>query len=99
MCLALGLVIAANSSLSVAQPDIARALGASQTELTWVVNSYAMVFAALLLPAGIAADKYGRRTALLIGLLVFGAANVISGFASDVTTLILLRAVASERRW
>jgi EmrB/QacA subfamily drug resistance transporter len=94
MCVALGLVIAANSSLSVAQPDIARALGASQTELTWVVNSYAMVFAALLLPAGIAADKYGRRTALLIGLLVFGVANLISGFAGDATTLILLRAVA-----
>ena len=94
MCFALGLVIAANSSLSVAQPDIARALGASQTELTWVVNSYAMVFAALLLPAGIAADKYGRRSALLIGLLVFGVANVVSGFAPDVTTLIVLRAVA-----
>ena len=94
MCVALGVVVAANASLSVAQPDIARDLGASQTELTWVVNGYALTFAALLLPAGIAADKYGRRTALLLGLLVFGVASLISGWAGDPTTLILLRALA-----
>ena len=94
MCVALGVVVAANASLSVAQPDIARDLGASQTELTWVVNGYALTFAALLLPAGIAADKYGRRTALLLGLLVFGTASLTSGWAGDPTTLILLRALA-----
>lgn len=94
MCVALGVVVAANASLSVAQPDIARDLGAGQTELTWVVNSYALTFAALLLPAGIAADKYGRRTTLLLGLLVFGAASLSSGWAGDPTTLILLRALA-----
>jgi EmrB/QacA subfamily drug resistance transporter len=94
MCVALGVVVAANSSLSVAQPDIARDLGASQTELTWVVNGYALTFAALLLPAGIAADKYGRRTTLLLGLLVFGVASLVSAWAGDVTTLILLRALA-----
>ncbi|MBV9922390.1 MAG: MFS transporter [Pseudonocardia sp.] len=94
MGFALALVIGANSSLSVAQPDIARALGATQTQLTWVVNSYALAFAALLLPAGIAADKYGRRTALLVGLTVFGAASAASGFAGETTTLITLRVVA-----
>lgn len=94
MCVALGVVVAANSSLSVAQPDIARDLGASQTELTWVVNGYALTFAALLLPAGIAADKYGRRTTLLIGLFVFGVSSLLSGWSGDPTTLILLRAIA-----
>ena len=94
MCVALGVVVAANASLSVAQPDIARDLGATQTELTWVVNGYALTFAALLLPAGIAADKYGRRTTLLLGLLLFGAASLTSGWAGDPTTLILLRALA-----
>lgn len=94
MGVALGLVIGANSSLSVAQPDIARALGSTQTQLTWVVNSYALAFAALLLPAGIATDKFGRRTALVLGLTVFGAASLASGWAGDSTTLILLRVVA-----
>ena len=94
MGVALGLVIGANSSLSVAQPDIARALGATQTELTWVVNSYALAFAALLLPAGIAADKYGRRSALLIGLVLFGGASLVSGWAANPTALIALRGVA-----
>src|SRR4051812_30750704 len=61
MCAALGLVIGAGSSLALALPELARSTGATQTELTWVVNVYALVFAALLLPVGIAADRFGRR--------------------------------------
>jgi len=94
MCVALALVVGATSSLSVAQPDIGRALGASQTQLTWVINSYALAFAALLLPAGIAADRYGRRPALAIGLVVFGAASLASGWAGGPSALIALRVVA-----
>ena len=94
MCVALALVVGATSSLAVAQPDIARALGASQTQLTWVINAYALAFAALLLPAGIATDKYGRRTALTIGLLVFGGASLLSGFSAQPAMLIALRVVA-----
>jgi len=94
MCGALALVIAANSSLNVALPDIARDLGASQTQLTWVVNGYALLFAALLLPAGIAADRFGRRPAMVGGLLVFGLSSAVSAFVDEPGTLIALRVVA-----
>ncbi|WP_171058223.1 MFS transporter, partial [Modestobacter altitudinis] len=94
MCAALALVIGAGSSLALAMPEIARSTGASQIELTWVVNVYALVFAALLLPLGIAADKYGRRTALLLGLGVFAVCSLASGLVTDPTQLIVLRALA-----
>lgn len=94
MCLALALIIGATSSLTVALPPIAAAIGASQTDLTWIINAYVLAFAALLLPAGIATDKYGRRTALMIGLSVFGVASLTSGFATSPEVLIALRIVA-----
>lgn len=94
MCGALALVIGANSSLSLALPDVARDTGATQTQLTWVVNAYALVFAALLLPIGLAADRYGRRGALVLGLAVFGGAGLASAFTNDPAVLIGLRALA-----
>lgn len=51
VCLALAAVVAAMSSLNVALADIARATHASQVQLTWVIDAYSLVFAALLLPA------------------------------------------------
>lgn len=94
LCGALGLVVAGNSALAIALPDVAADLGADQTQLTWIIDAYALTFAALLLPAGIAADRVGRRTVLLVGLTVFAAANLASAFAPDPTWLIALRALA-----
>src|SRR4051795_1046574 len=75
-------------------PDIARDTGAGQTQLTWIVNAYALVFAGLLLPCGIAADRWGRRPVLLAGLTVFAAATLTSGFMGDPVALVVCRAVA-----
>lgn len=94
LCFALGLVVAGNSALAIALPDIARDLAATQGELTWVIDAYALTFAALLLPAGIAADRFGRRSTLVVGLVVFGAAGAASAFATDPAWLIALRALA-----
>ncbi len=94
MCTALGLIIGSGASLSVALPSIAAALGASQLELSYVVNGYALVFAGLLLPIGLAADRYSRRGFLVAGLIVFGTATLASGFANDVAVLIGLRGLA-----
>jgi EmrB/QacA subfamily drug resistance transporter len=94
MCTALALVIGANSSLSVALPDLAADLGATQTELSYVVNVYALVFAALLLPIGIAADRYGRRGFLVTGLGLFGAASLASAYVDSPVAVIVLRAIA-----
>ncbi|HXV94256.1 MAG TPA: MFS transporter [Pseudonocardia sp.] len=94
LCGALALVVAANSSLAVALPDLAADLGADQTELTWIVDAYALTFAALLLPAGFLADRIGRRTVLVAGLVVFGLAGVASAYAAGPGWLIGWRALA-----
>lgn len=94
MCTALALVIGANSSLSVALPDLAADLDATQTQLSYVVNGYALAFAALLLPIGIAADRYGRRGFLVAGLLVFAAASLASAYVGSAEAVIVLRGLA-----
>ncbi len=94
MCLALVLVIGANSSLTIALPELAADLGATQTQLSWIVNAYALTFAAALLAAGIAADRFGRRRAIVGGLAVFGLASAASAFGGSPGVVIVLRLVA-----
>ena len=80
LCLSLVLITANNSSLNVNLPSLQRALHASNSELQWVVDAYGLVFAGL--PArGALADRYGRKTALQFGLLVFGAGSLVAMFA------------------
>src|ERR1700754_4115099 len=93
MCISLGAVVSAVSSLNVALPDLARATGASTTELQWIVDAYALVFAGLLLPAGALGDRLGRKDILLAGLGVFGGASLAATLVDDPSTLIGLRAV------
>jgi EmrB/QacA subfamily drug resistance transporter len=93
VCIALAAVTAAMSSLNVALPDIARSTHASQTQLSWIIDAYSLVFAALLLPGGALGDRYGRRRWLLIGLSIFGAGSIAAMFASDANVLIALRGV------
>lgn len=93
MSLSLMMVVAAVASLNVALPELAKETGATQSELQWIVDAYALVFAGLLLPAGALGDRFGRRGILLIGLLVFGGASAAAMFVEEPTTLITLRAV------
>ena len=93
VCLALATVVAAMSSLNVALPDIARSTHASQTQLSWIIDAYSLVFASLLLLAGAIGDRYGRRRALIVGLAVFGAGSAVAMTAGSATELIALRAV------
>jgi EmrB/QacA subfamily drug resistance transporter len=74
VAVALMMVVSAVSGLNVALPDLARDTGASQTQMTWIVDAYTVVFAGLLLFVGALGDRYGRKGVLLIGLVVFGAA-------------------------
>jgi EmrB/QacA subfamily drug resistance transporter len=92
-CLALATVVAAVASLNVAIPSLARDTHASQTQLSWVIDSYALVFAALLLLGGAIGDRYGRRRALLAGLGLFGAGSLAATTVSDPAALIALRGV------
>ncbi len=93
MCVALGTVVSAVSSLNVALPDLARDLHATQTQLQWVVDAYAVVFAGLLLLAGALGDAFGRRHLLLGGLVVFSGAAGAALFIDSPGALIAVRAV------
>ncbi len=91
--LALMTVVSAVSGLNVALPDLARQTGASQAQLTWIVDSYTVVFAGLLLFAGALGDRFGRKHLLAAGLVVFGAAALAGSLTDDPELLIAVRAV------
>jgi len=86
-------VVVDNSILNVAIPTLQRELQASTTQLQWIVDSYTLVFAGLLLTAGTVGDRYGRRGGLQFGMTVFGIGSVASALASTPTQLIVTRAV------
>jgi EmrB/QacA subfamily drug resistance transporter len=80
--------------VNVAIPSIGRSFGgANLANLSWVLNAYAIVFAALLVPAGRAADLVGRRAAFLTGMIVFGLASAGCAAAPDVWVLVVARIV------
>jgi EmrB/QacA subfamily drug resistance transporter len=72
---------------------LVRDLHASNSQLQWMVDSYTLVFACLLLPAGALGDRFGRRGALQLGLAIFGIGSLLSAFASTPDQLIGTRAV------
>lgn len=79
--------------LNVALPTLAQDLGASTTQLQWIVNAYTLVFAALMLPAGGFGDHYGRKKLLLAGLVVFVAASAWAAYGGTTGSLVAARAV------
>ena len=94
MCLSLVLIVATVSSVNVAIPSLAGSeLKPSDTQILWIVDAYALVFAALLLPAGALGDRFGRKGALQIGLVIFAVASATCAFMTSVTPLIICRAV------
>lgn len=82
-----------NTILNVALPTLVRDLRASSSGLQWIVDSYAMVFAGLLLVAGSLADRYGRRRFFVVGLVTFAGASVGAALSGSVDMLIAWRAV------
>lgn len=81
-----------NTVLNVALPTIARELRAAASELQWMVDSYVLVFAGLLLTSGALGDRFGRKRVMNIGLVVFLFGSVASAFAGSPTVLIATRA-------
>ncbi|MGW2312443.1 MFS transporter, partial [Actinomadura luteofluorescens] len=67
--------------LNVALTTLSEELHASTSALQWIVDSYLLVFGALLLPAGLLGDRFGRKRLLVAGLAVFGAASLAGAFA------------------
>ena len=94
MCTALVAVIASVSGLNVAQQQLASDLGATQSQLLWVINGYTIALAALLMPIGAIGDRFGRKHILLAGLGVFAVANVLASLATSPAQLIAFRVLA-----
>ena len=79
--------------LNIALPAISAALRAGTGDLQWIVDAYSLTFAAVMLPAGLAGDRFGRRRLLLAGLAVFGGASVWCALSVSAGELIAARAV------
>jgi EmrB/QacA subfamily drug resistance transporter len=79
--------------VNVALPALQSALGATVSEVQWIVESYALFLAALLLPGGSLGDLYGRRKIFATGVVLFGLASAWCGFAANVLQLIAARAL------
>lgn len=78
--------------VNIAFPDMARDFeGASLPDLSWVLNAYAIVFAALLVPAGRIADRVGRKRIFVSGLLLFATASALCGLAPSIPFLVSAR--------
>ncbi|WP_433891154.1 MFS transporter [Streptomyces sp. CA-111067] len=81
------------SVVNVGLPRIAAGLGFGPVGLTWVIHAYALTFGGLLLLGGKAADRYGRKRVLLLGLGLFGLASLAGGLAQEPGQLVAARAV------
>ena len=93
LCLSLLVIIVDNSILNVAIPTLVKDLGASNSQLQWMVDSYTLVFAGLLLTAGSLGDRFGRKGALQLGMVVFGVGSLASALIDTPNQLIGTRAL------
>src|SRR3984885_8056250 len=98
LCISLIVITLDNTILNVAIPTLAHTkadggLGASASQLQWIVDAYTLVFAGLLLTAGSLGDRFGRYRFLAIGLAIFGTGSLLSAFAPSANALIGTRAL------
>jgi EmrB/QacA subfamily drug resistance transporter len=91
LCLTMLVAVIDNMVLNIAIPALIRDLGASQSDIQWIIDSYILVFAGLLLTAGSLSDRHGRRLGLVVGLAVFGGASVLATICQTPGQLIVVR--------
>ena len=93
LCLSLLIIMIGNTSLNVALPSLSEQLGATQSQLQWMVDAYSLVFAGLLFAAGSFGDRYGRKGILQAGLLLFGAATAYAALFAETSGQVILARV------
>jgi EmrB/QacA subfamily drug resistance transporter len=93
LCLSLLMVVIDNTIVNVALPTLSTELDASTTELQWIVDAYTLVFSALLLAFGHFGDRFGRKLALQLGLVIFALTSALAAAATTSTQLIGARAL------
>lgn len=91
LCLAVFTIVLDGTIVNVALPTFVRELGATTSELQWIVDAYVLVFAGLLMAAGSLGDRLGRKGMLQAGLLLFGVCSVFAAWASTPGELIAWR--------
>ncbi|MFE3451649.1 MFS transporter [Nonomuraea sp. NPDC059194] len=92
LCLSLMVLVIDTTVLNVAIPALMTDLGATPSDIQWIINAYVLVYAGLLLTTGNLSDRYGRRRFLVIGLALFGGASLLATMASEPWQLIAARA-------
>jgi len=92
ICLAQLTVLLDNTVLNVAIPSLTEELDAATSDIQWMINAYSLVQSGLLLTAGSAADRYGRKKMLILGLALFGIGSLVAGLADSTAQLIAARA-------
>ena len=92
ICLAQLTVLLDNTVLNVAIPSLTRELNAATADIQWMINAYSLVRSGLLLTAGSAADRYGRRRTLITGPVLFGAGSPDAGLAGSAAQPVAARA-------
>lgn len=93
VCLAVLAINLDTTIVNVALPHLSRDLGAGTSALQWIVDGYNLAFAALVLAAGSLSDRFGRRPALVVGLLGFAAASAVGAVLHSPAQLVAARAV------
>ena len=91
LCLSLFMVVVDNLIVNVALPTLSRELNAGTSALQWIVDSYSLVFAGLLLAGGGIGDRFGRKGALQVGLVIFAACSTMAAFSGGTSSLIFWR--------
>src|SRR5437879_4647544 len=86
-------IVVDNSIPTAALPSLKDRMHATNSQLQWMVDSYTLVFAGLLLTAGTLGDKFGRRGALQFGMAVFGIGSLLSAMAGSAEHLIVTRGI------
>ncbi|MBJ7352296.1 MAG: MFS transporter, partial [Rhodococcus sp.] len=89
LCLSLLIVVMANTSLLVAAPSMTLDLSLTSSDLQWVIDGYTVPYASLMLLCGVIGDRYTRRGALILGLIIFVAGS-IAGALTDATLGVIL---------
>ena len=94
LCLSLLIIVMDNTILNVAIPSLIRDLDASNSEIQWIIDAYTLVFAGLLLTTGSLSDRFGRKGALQLGIVLFAL-----GSASAALSTSVLHLTPAGRSW
>lgn len=93
LCLALLVLVVDNTVLNLAIPSLNQEMGATPSDIQWIIDAYILAYAGLLLTSGSLSDKYGRRRFLIIGLAFFGGASLLAVLVTEPWQLIAARAL------